>query len=81
MPEVRRHNAQGPRQLATARTRDKDRAAGVRAPDPAELEQAAGERAAGGAGEVVALLAPIDAVAQRITPWQVDAELGKHVAA
>src|SRR4051794_36657068 len=52
-------------QALGAGVRDVHRAAAVGAPQPAELEQPAGERAAERAGEVVGLLGPVDAVAQR----------------
>ena len=53
---------------------DVDGAAAVGAPEPAELEQAVGERAAERAGEVVGLLGPVDAVAQRGVGGGLDAE-------
>src|SRR6266571_4780619 len=56
-----------------------DGAAALGTPDPAEIEQAVGERRADGAGQVRALLAPVDAVADGGAPRrqgvEVDAEL------
>ena len=49
-------------------------AAAVGAPEPAELEQAVGERPAERAGEVMRLLGPVDAVAQRAVRGGLDPE-------
>jgi hypothetical protein len=68
-------------QLAAAEIGHEHGAAFVRPSDPAQFEQAGSEGSADPAREVVALLAPIHAIAQGVGAGELDAEIRQRGAA